>query len=226
VVQVKLWHRDHRVPAIEGLTKDGPGAGVVGGGHVECGVEKRLDVDHVNRHGVRPLEDLGSDVYKECIRHPAAQDHDLGWRVVGQEECHGRTGSDRFVSNIVGAEAELFFATEGRADGSHEETNKGARDEQGFQLVVPCADRGVLVKIGDGPDQSLYDSRPADGGTEERIARPTLGAGVELLSVFLVGKDQSNEIGLFLKFWVPVGQDSPGPVSKNDVSDDSYFCPA
>jgi hypothetical protein len=63
VVQVKLWHRDHRVPAIEGLTKDGPCAGIIGGRHVEGNIEKRLEVDHVDRHGVRPLKDLGSDVY-------------------------------------------------------------------------------------------------------------------------------------------------------------------
>jgi hypothetical protein len=57
VVQVKLWHRDHRIPTIQGLMKEGLCAGIIGGLPVEGNIKKRLEVDHVDRHGVCPLAD-------------------------------------------------------------------------------------------------------------------------------------------------------------------------
>ena len=54
-------------------------------------VEERVEMDHVARHVICPFEHLGSDVDKECIRRPTAEDHDFSGGVVHEEEGHSGT---------------------------------------------------------------------------------------------------------------------------------------
>jgi hypothetical protein len=69
------------------------GAGVViGGAVIHLDVEKGVDGNHFRAHVVcRPLKDLGADVDKECVRGPAAEDHNFCSRDVIDEQSHGCT---------------------------------------------------------------------------------------------------------------------------------------
>ena len=60
-------------------------SGVVMRSHVDGmrgRVKEMVKVDHVSRHVVGPLKDLGPDVVQEGVRQPPAKDHDLGGAVV------------------------------------------------------------------------------------------------------------------------------------------------
>jgi hypothetical protein len=46
-------------------------------------IEEGVDASHVTAHVAGPLQDLGADVDKECIRGPASEYHDFGCGDVG-----------------------------------------------------------------------------------------------------------------------------------------------
>jgi hypothetical protein len=98
VVKMKSGYHDNGVATIEGLEETLLKTRVVGGNRIILrGTEKGLLFDHVFQHVVCPFEDLGADVDQKGVRRPAAEDHNLGHRVIHQEECHSRSGADGFM---------------------------------------------------------------------------------------------------------------------------------
>ena len=45
---------------------------------------------------------MGSDIFKESVGGPPAQEHDLGDGVVHEEEAHRRAGADRLGPDVGG----------------------------------------------------------------------------------------------------------------------------
>ena len=70
-------------------------------------MEEVVEGNHVTAHVVSPFQDLRTDVSKEGIRGPAAQDHDAGDRVVVEEERHGGTRADGLGPNVGGTVSQL-----------------------------------------------------------------------------------------------------------------------
>jgi hypothetical protein len=66
---------------------------------------------------VGPFQDLGTDVHQEHVRRLPAKDHNVCRQDDIDEECRGRPGSNRFVSDFFffGIESEAGFAPEGVA---------------------------------------------------------------------------------------------------------------
>lgn len=74
--------------------------------------------DHVGAHIVRPLHDLGSDIYEEGVRRPPAKDHYLMDRVVVEEESHRSAGAKRVGANVVRMKAEGLVSSAELAGGA------------------------------------------------------------------------------------------------------------
>ena len=91
-----------------------------GGDVVEADVEERVEGDHVSRHVVGPFEDLWADVDEEGVGRPPSKDHDLGGRVVLQEEGHGGARPDGPVADLMRMESECRLASEHGTCGAQE----------------------------------------------------------------------------------------------------------
>ena len=65
---------------------------------------------HVTGHGVRPFQDLRSDVDEKSIRCPASKNHDPFGRMVHEKQSHGGSRADAAVAYFRWAKAEGFLS--------------------------------------------------------------------------------------------------------------------
>jgi hypothetical protein len=120
MVEVKLAEPRNWSTAIIG-SWGSASAGIGLGGHIEAAdVKEGVESDHIHGHGVGPFEDLWTNVYKEGIGGPSAEDHDLRGAVVHKEERHGGARTDRSVPDLVRVEAKDLLPAIERASVAQE----------------------------------------------------------------------------------------------------------
>ena len=162
VMDVELWNRHDVVSAIEGRLEALAGSGVIRCDEVSMwSVEERVKVDHVARHVIGPFEDLGSDVDQECIRGPAAEDHNFCRGVVHEEERHCGSRPKGLVPNFHRVEPEGFGSPEYRAGVSEQFSDKIVADFDRFSIKNCGAERSLFVPTRNGCDDSFYCRSPA-----------------------------------------------------------------
>lgn len=129
--------------AIDGAEHTCLGAWVwVGVATISANIKEGVKAAHVAAHVAGPFEDLGADVCKECMRGPAAKDHDLGHGNISKEECHSGTGLDGLVPNLMGFKTKDSLATKEGAGSAEEFLHECVGDEEDGPRNLQDVDSG------------------------------------------------------------------------------------
>ena len=198
-----------------GTRVSGVNAGSIG---ADADIEKGVEAGHVTAHVTGPFQDLGADVDKEGVGGPSSEYHDFGGGDVGKEESHGGARADGFVANFMGFETKGGPAAKDGTSGSEGLLGKGAGDKEGCVCQPNGVDGGGGREVGDGSANALNDGAPAFDWAEDFLIHAALGAGILLVAVLLVFKDEGNEFGRE-KNGVGVGNDATASVPEDDRSE-------
>jgi hypothetical protein len=150
VINVELRHRHDGVSAIEGLFQALAGAGIIGGDDIAVGnIEKGVEMNHVARHVVGPLKDLGANIDKEGIRGPPTEDHDLRGGVIHEEESHCGSRSNGAITNFARVETKSFESSVQGASVTKQFSDEGVGYGKDLIIYKNRAQGGVLIPVGD-----------------------------------------------------------------------------
>ena len=138
--------------------------------------------------------------------------------MVHEEESHGGSRTNRSVADLVGVETEGFLAAKEGAGMPQEQFGESVRDQVYPSVSEDGAERGCIGAAGDGAKDALDGAAPTEDGAKNAVAGAPLGAGVHLIAVLLIFKNDSDELRVNEEGRVRVVDDSLPYVAKNQVS--------